>query len=487
MSRFWVGGGSSTNFNAVTPTNWATTSGGANNASVPDSTQAVIFDASSGSGTANISASITVGSLTTAGFTGTITHGAFKLSIGNSTMGDLLFSSGMTYTPTASNSCNISLISTNATASITTAGKTIRNLTINSAADACSYTLLDNLSVTTKFINAHGNFNANGFNVSATSEITIQAGTILMGSGTWTTSIFNGTAATSPGTSILTLTGGGTLTSNGITLNKLTTSGTLLIIDNTILDGTFVASPDSVITIVAGQTLTLLDGVTMSGTVGHLVTLLSDTPGSSFGLIGQGAAVAYSFNYMSITDSNASLAGGDTWSATHSIDGGGNYGWQFLIVNSNKTNNISDSITGLTTIPSPTSRSGTFSSAANGIEVTGSGTSFKLLNKGDWIVDYTNFEVRKIANIYNDIYLTLESGFSNIQSSVALVTVPSSRVVRIDLVASTAGKINNVSMPTGQEIVFDKSSRQDQHSPIDYIDPIFVDGTGGSVFAITQY
>lgn len=34
-ARFWVGGGSTANWNATAPTNWAETSGGAGNQSVP--------------------------------------------------------------------------------------------------------------------------------------------------------------------------------------------------------------------------------------------------------------------------------------------------------------------------------------------------------------------------------------------------------------------------------------------------------------------
>lgn len=60
-SKFWVGGGSSTNWNATGNTNWSLTSGGANNAAVPVAGDDVFFDANSGTagcvmnvGTANL-------------------------------------------------------------------------------------------------------------------------------------------------------------------------------------------------------------------------------------------------------------------------------------------------------------------------------------------------------------------------------------------------------------------------------------------------
>src|SRR5262249_44671851 len=49
-SRFWVGGGASTNWNATSNTNWAATTGGANNQTAPGSTDTATFDANSGSG-----------------------------------------------------------------------------------------------------------------------------------------------------------------------------------------------------------------------------------------------------------------------------------------------------------------------------------------------------------------------------------------------------------------------------------------------------
>lgn len=55
-SRYWVGGGSSANWNATANTNWASTSGGANNASVPGSADDVFFDGAGTNGNTNCTA-----------------------------------------------------------------------------------------------------------------------------------------------------------------------------------------------------------------------------------------------------------------------------------------------------------------------------------------------------------------------------------------------------------------------------------------------
>jgi hypothetical protein len=86
-ARYWVGGGSSANWNATAPTNWSATSGGAGNASVPNSTaDTANFDGAGGSGNSNctLSAIASVNALViTAGYTATMTHNAV-LTIGSS-------------------------------------------------------------------------------------------------------------------------------------------------------------------------------------------------------------------------------------------------------------------------------------------------------------------------------------------------------------------------------------------------------------------
>lgn len=55
-SRYWVGGGSSSNWNATSNTNWSSSSGGANNATVPGSADDVFFDGAGANGNTNCTA-----------------------------------------------------------------------------------------------------------------------------------------------------------------------------------------------------------------------------------------------------------------------------------------------------------------------------------------------------------------------------------------------------------------------------------------------
>lgn len=97
-SRYWVGGGSSVNWNATGNTNWAGSSGGAGNQSVPTSIDAVFFDTTASPAT--ISATITILSFEkTSGYTGTITRSATLTVAGNfkdNTAGFWAGSSGLT-------------------------------------------------------------------------------------------------------------------------------------------------------------------------------------------------------------------------------------------------------------------------------------------------------------------------------------------------------------------------------------------------------
>jgi len=80
-NRYWVTAGTG-NWNSTT--NWSTASGGASGASVPSTSDAAIFDASSGAGTATLDISPTVQTLTMTGFTGTLAFGTNTISL-NST------------------------------------------------------------------------------------------------------------------------------------------------------------------------------------------------------------------------------------------------------------------------------------------------------------------------------------------------------------------------------------------------------------------
>lgn len=120
-TRYWVGGHpTNNNWNQTGSgtTNWSATSGGAAGASVPTSTDDVIFDGAGASGNtaSTISATITVLSFTvTSGYTNTITHNAVLTVAGNVTL-------NTSYTIAGSSAMTISAAST-----ITSNGKTWPN------------------------------------------------------------------------------------------------------------------------------------------------------------------------------------------------------------------------------------------------------------------------------------------------------------------------------------------------------------------------
>lgn len=172
--RYWVGGCSTTDWNCTSPiTNWGTASNTQDNASVPDSTNDVIFDGvGTGASNSTISAAITIKSLDMTGYTNTLTHNAFVLTVA----GSVTLVSGMIYTPLATSTITLS-----ATGTFTTGGKLIPLMTIT----AGTTTLGDNLSfMASKVITLtlSGNvLDLNGKTVagdSATNRLLVQSNTI---------------------------------------------------------------------------------------------------------------------------------------------------------------------------------------------------------------------------------------------------------------------------------------------------------------------
>ncbi len=174
-SRYWVGGGSSSNWNATGNTNWAATSGGAGNASVPGVSDDVFFDAASPSPSV-LSAGISVQSVSFAGYTGTFTHNA-NITLTVST--GVTFAAGMTYT-FGSVTSRITM-----GGSLTTAGKTLPRLdTVASGTLTLQDALIcDRIGVE----GVSSTFTANNFNVSMRRFGILSGGrTVNMGNGTWT-------------------------------------------------------------------------------------------------------------------------------------------------------------------------------------------------------------------------------------------------------------------------------------------------------------
>ncbi len=146
------------------------------------------------------------------------------------------------------------------------------------------------------------------------------------------------------------------------------------------------------------------------------------------------------------------------------------------------------SITTDTTLPTYITKTGTLSVTANTKEITGVGTLFTTETKvGDWIIDLTNHEMRKITAIGTNLACTVDNNFSNTLSGATVKIIPSSRVVSILFnCASGSAVIEGITIPVATTIVWDKSSRETQHSPIDFVDPVFINGTSGTVTAWYQ-
>jgi len=346
--RFWVGGGSSSNWDAVGPTNWSTTSGGTNNASVPVSTDYVFFD--SNSNNATLSSNITIRSINCLGYTGTITHNAgVKLSIGNGVASGssiaLNFVSGMTYSLGNAITSEIEFIGTVAPVqNIDFAGKTTGNVTYNgvggswkligthNTGSTATVTLSNGTLDTNGQIVSWGLFNSNNAN---TRVLTLGASIVtLSGVGNvWDfTDVTNLTFNNNSSTIIVnnTTATGKTFIGGGRTFSTIIFSG-----DNIILTGSNTFSEMRVqnaglangLLLTSGETQTVTN-FTTNGSSGSLA-IIKSTIGGSAATITKAAGVI-SVDYMSIQDITAATSGTATWFAgVNSSDVSGNSVWSF--------------------------------------------------------------------------------------------------------------------------------------------------------------
>lgn len=322
--------GGTGNWNATAGTKWATTSGGAGGAAIPNSSDDVFFDANSGSVTVTKTNTSDCNNLDLSGFTGTLAG-----SSGIGVFGNLTFGSGNTITLDGT----ITLKSTSAGNTITSNGVSLPcNLTFNGVGG--EWTLQDNLNIpqsNNKTLTvSNGTFNSN--------EKTITVRYFNSNSGTTRAiDISNSTlnvlgVGFSPSTNLtLTSTGsdidcsggggfefyGGDLVFNNLTYN---TSSTFRIEgNNTFNTVSFAPSGAATITFLSGSTQTMTTLNVSGAGLGVPLSLVSSTPGSSFSLSQSSGTVAG--NFLKITDSSAT--GGATFIARHSYDNGGNSGWNF--------------------------------------------------------------------------------------------------------------------------------------------------------------
>lgn len=133
-TRYWVGGGSSANWNATAPTNWGSASNVRDNASVPTASDDVVFDNSAnGNSPCTISAAASANTFDATNYANTLTHNGFSLTVA----GSITFGAGMAYTP-----LETSTVVMSATGTLTTNGKLMPLLSFTGG----TQTLGDNLN-----------------------------------------------------------------------------------------------------------------------------------------------------------------------------------------------------------------------------------------------------------------------------------------------------------------------------------------------------
>ncbi len=254
-SRYWVSTSGGT-WDATAGTKWSATSGGSGGASVPTAADDVFLNASSGSGTVTLSSSSVCRDLTCTGFTGTLSHPAATTLTIN---GSLTLSAGMTYTLVNAATSAITFNATSTGKTITSAGKTIGNITFNGAGGG--WTLQDDLSAAGSTITlTAGAFDTGNRSITASSFSSANSNvrTLTLGSSAISFS------ATSPGWTTSTHTNL-TMTANSAVITFTGASANLLFGSSRNWNGMSIVLTGSGSPIINGQSCTFAN-VTRTGT-----------------------------------------------------------------------------------------------------------------------------------------------------------------------------------------------------------------------------
>jgi hypothetical protein len=197
-NRYWVGGGSSSNWNATGNTNWGTASNTQDNAAEPTAADDVFFDGV-GTGAADcvISANAVCRSINCTGYANTITHNAgVTLAVGDATAGAsnvaLAFDPDMTYTLGSGTTSAISFISSSATQqTIDFAEKITGNAGIGSGSVSGNYQLTGqwgtssvNVDQTTTYTKGTFDFNGQTCHFGRFISAASPTGTLTLGAST---------------------------------------------------------------------------------------------------------------------------------------------------------------------------------------------------------------------------------------------------------------------------------------------------------------
>lgn len=340
-SKFWVGGGTNTNWNASPTTNWANTSGGTGNQTAPATGDDVTFDNASGTTASVWQTTISLNSLKCSGSRNLVTHATVAITISG---GDLELPGGVgsTYSTT---SAVFTFTGTSGTQKITTNGKTLNGLTFNGIGG--TFQLQDNANVNQAAASAvtltNGTFDAQSFNLSTGSFVASAANVrTLIASGTWTVGVNNQTGtifnlvttsltstnfapnitvASSTATAVRTLTLGGLATYGTLSIGANANGGSIVIGGANTFSNFAITGPAYVL-FANSITQTITNAFAFAGTPGSPISLGSNAVNTQATL--SVATGAPTFNWCGIRD--LVCAGGATFTAANSFDQGHNSG-----------------------------------------------------------------------------------------------------------------------------------------------------------------
>lgn len=333
-NKYWVGGGSSTNWSAITPTNWSLTDGGGNDAAIP-ATGDDVFLKSSANCVLNVTTPV-LRSFDMTGYSGTFTFGAYSLKVGPATENTVTCTFAGTIDLDPSAEIRFSPAGT-AIINFVSGGFAFKLMYLQGGTGSVDQQ--DALNVENIYV-YDGNWNTNGFAINAAYRIIVTKSsyspTLNITDSTITVSgsennswdLSNVDATLISTNSTINITSGATFKGGGKTYNVVTFSGNAATITG---NNTFVTLNVNTAGLATGLKFTIdsiqtITNFTTNGSVGNLAKILSTSASSHFHLTTGSAQI--SVDYMSIKDSVADQA--NTWYAgANSVNVSGNSGWVF--------------------------------------------------------------------------------------------------------------------------------------------------------------
>ena len=333
--KYWVGGGSSTNWDATGNTNWSLTDGGANDAAVPAAQDDVFFK--SAEDCVINAATSQLKSLDMTGYTGTMSGTSYVLLGPATDSGTVVCTMGGTLSGTWR--FVLEPVGTT-TLNLTSSGKTFGLLKSYYGTGTGTISQQDAITVLVSLSTYRGTWNTNGYSISSpccqigsdhTHTFNFTNSTINMtGSSGWEVNAASTITATGSTINITGTSGVFNSGKDGRSYNVVTFSGAGGIIHS--FSSTFVtlnvnqAGNENGLKIFGGTTQTITN-FTTDGYASNLAKIQSDVAESTYTLTKAGGGQV-SEDYMSIKDCAATPA--STWYAgANSTDVSGNSGWVF--------------------------------------------------------------------------------------------------------------------------------------------------------------